>query len=166
MPRLASARLTEDSEQALWLSGGPKALTDEVNGLLEPDADLGHVVVLHGDALVQELPFKVVRAAGGHVEHRRDAQGLQDLPVGGVVAAAQVQKGQDLHGAPLQERQSKHLLDSSPGWGGSESQSQDLLPIRHLTIQGGRRSEGRGQVCSLRQKPIVGVASEKDSTVP
>lgn len=74
-----------------------QAPTNEANGFLEPDADLSHMVVLHWDTLIEKLSFKVVGAAGGHIEHGGDPQGLQNLFVGGVIAAAQVQKGKDLY---------------------------------------------------------------------
>lgn len=81
-----------------------QAPTDEADGFLEPNADFSHVVILHWDTLIEKLSFEVVWAAGGDVEHGSDPQGLQNLPVGGVVAAAQVQKGENLYWPTLQKK--------------------------------------------------------------
>lgn len=43
-------------------------LTDKLNRLIEPGADIGFVVVLDGYALVEEGILKVVRAVGRDVD--------------------------------------------------------------------------------------------------
>lgn len=62
-----------------WGCGPP--LTNEANGLREPGADLHHLIVLHGDALVAQEALKVVGAAGRDVEHGGDAASPQPLQV-------------------------------------------------------------------------------------
>lgn len=48
-------------------------LTNELNRLVEPGADVSLVVVLHRDALVEERILKVVGAVGGDVDESGDA---------------------------------------------------------------------------------------------
>lgn len=81
-----------------------QALTDVLDGLHEPRADVGFVVVLHGDALVLVMPLKVVGAVGGDVQQRRDAQRVEHVPPRSVVGAAKVEEGKDFYGATLLER--------------------------------------------------------------
>lgn len=73
---------------------------DVLNGLHEPGADVGLVVVLHRDALVLVEPFEVVGAVRD-VQQGGDAQGVQHVSAGSMVGAAEVEEGKDLHGTPL-----------------------------------------------------------------
>lgn len=54
-------------------------LTDKLNGLVEPGADVGLVVVLHRDALVEERVLEVVGAVGRDVDESGDAKHVQHV---------------------------------------------------------------------------------------
>lgn len=95
-------------EQQLWRAGGGTCvLTDELDRLVEPRADIGFVVVLDGDALVEEGVLKVVGTVGRHIDKGGDPQHLQHVFSGGMVSAAKVQEWEDLHGTPLNRNENK-----------------------------------------------------------
>lgn len=60
-------------------NGGHKILTDKLNCLVEPGADIGFVVVLDGDAFVEEGALKVVWAVGRDVDQSGDPQHVQHV---------------------------------------------------------------------------------------
>lgn len=62
------------------------------------------MAVLHRDALVLVMSFKVVRAVRGDVQQGCDPQGVQHVSPGCVIGAAEVEEGKDLHGTPLHQR--------------------------------------------------------------
>lgn len=65
-----------------------RTLTDKFDGLVEPGADIGLVVVLHGDAFVLVVVFEVVGAVGRDVYEGRDSQHVQHVFSGGMVGTA------------------------------------------------------------------------------
>lgn len=54
-------------------------LTNKLNRLVEPGTDVGFVVVLHRDALVEKRVLEVVGAVGGDVDESGDAQHVQHV---------------------------------------------------------------------------------------
>lgn len=80
-------------------------LTYELYGLQEPAADVLFMVVLHGDAFVLVCSLKVIGTVRRHIQQRWDPHVVQDLLLGGVESAAQIQEGENLHGAALEEAQ-------------------------------------------------------------
>lgn len=54
-------------------------LTNKLDRHVEPGADVGLVVVLHRDALVEERVLEVVGAVGGDVDESGDAQHVQHV---------------------------------------------------------------------------------------
>lgn len=54
-------------------------LTDKLYRLVEPGADISLVVVLDGDALVEEGVLEVVGAVGGDIDQSGDAQHVQHV---------------------------------------------------------------------------------------
>ena len=77
------------------------ALTDKLYCLVEPGADVGFVVVLDGDALVEVGVLEVVGTVGGDVDESGDPQHVKHVFSGGMVSTAKVQERQDLHWTPL-----------------------------------------------------------------
>lgn len=88
-----------------------KELTDKVDGLVEPGADVGFVIVLHGDALVEVRVLKMIGAVGGDVDESCDSQHVQHVLSGSMVRTSKVQKGQDFHWTTLRRRKQtdRHL---------------------------------------------------------
>lgn len=82
-------------------------LTDEVEGLLEVGADVGHVTVLHWDPLVVKVAPGRPQVPAGHVEQGADVKVAEIVVPGGVVGTAQVEERQDLHWFTLQEEERK-----------------------------------------------------------
>lgn len=79
-------------------------LTDKLDCLVEPGADIGFVVVLDGDALVEEGVLEVVGAVGRDVDKSGDPKHVQHVFSRSVVSTAKVQERQDLHGTALKRR--------------------------------------------------------------
>lgn len=63
-------------------------LTDKFDGLVEPGADVGFVVVLYGNTLVLIVVLKVVGTVGRDVNEGRDSQHVQHVFSGGVIGTA------------------------------------------------------------------------------
>lgn len=80
-------------------------LTDEFDGLLEVGADVGHVIVLHGDPLVVVAVLGRRQLPARHVEQGCDAKVAEIVLPGRVVGTAEVEERQDLHGLTLRKRQ-------------------------------------------------------------
>lgn len=122
-----------------------QALTDVLDCLHEPGADVGFVVVLHGDALVLVVPLEVVGAVGGDVEQRRDAQRVERVPPRGVVGAAKVEEGKDFYGATLLERKTagERGAGHNAGWGRAGRLKQDPIAMREGK-QGAGKPAARG----------------------
>lgn len=79
-----------------------QTLTYELDGLEEPAADVFFVVVLHRDALVLVSALEVVGTVGRHVQQGGDSHAVQDLLLGSVKGAAEVEERQDLDWATLE----------------------------------------------------------------
>jgi len=104
-------------------SSSAQALTNVLDCLHEPGADVRFVVILYGDALVLVVPLEMVGAVRGDVQQGCDAQSVKHVPPGSVVGAAKVEKGKDFHGATLLQRKTTHM-GGSPG----DSSGQDAHP--------------------------------------
>lgn len=78
-----------------------KILTDKLDRLVEPGADVSFVIVLHRDALVDVRVLKMIGAVGRDVDESGDAQHVQHVLSGSMVGASKVQKGQDFHWTTL-----------------------------------------------------------------
>lgn len=78
-----------------------RELTDELDRLVEPGADVGFVVVLHWDALVEVRALKMVGAVGGDIDESGDPQHVKHILPGSMVRTPKVQKGQDFNGTTL-----------------------------------------------------------------
>lgn len=78
-----------------------RELTDKLDRLVEPGADVGFVIVLHGDALVEIRVFKMIGAVGRDIDESGDPQHVQHVLSGSMVRASKVQKGQDFHWTTL-----------------------------------------------------------------
>lgn len=89
------------------------APTDEVDGFLEVRADVSRVAVLHRDPLVAVLVLEGLGAFPGDVEQGRDVQVGEKLALGGVVGTTKVEKRQDFHRAALEEKEQRHMSDTS-----------------------------------------------------
>lgn len=83
------------------------ALTYKLDRLVEPGADVSFVVVLDGDALVEEGVLEVVGAIGRDVDQGSDPQHVEHVFPRSMVSAAKVQERQDLHRTPLGKEKKK-----------------------------------------------------------
>ena len=79
-------------------------LTDKLDCLVEPGADIGFVVVLDRDALVDEGVLKVVRTVGRDVDESGDPQHVKHVFSRSMVSTAKVQERQDLNWTTLYRR--------------------------------------------------------------
>lgn len=78
-----------------------RELTDKLDRLVEPGADVGFVIVLHRDALVEVRVLKMIGAVGRYIDESGDAQHVQHVLSGSMVRASKVQKRQDFHWTTL-----------------------------------------------------------------
>lgn len=78
-----------------------RELTDKLDRLVEPGADVGFVIVLHGDAFVEVRVLKMIGAVGRDIDESGDAQHVQHVLSGSMVRASKVQKRQDFHWTTL-----------------------------------------------------------------
>lgn len=76
-------------------------LTNKLDCLVEPGADIGFVVVLDRDALVEVGVLKVVWTVGRDVDESGDPQHVKHVFSRSMVSAAKVQERQDLHWTAL-----------------------------------------------------------------
>lgn len=88
-----------------------RELTDKLNRLVEPGADVGFVVVLHRDALVEVRVLKMVGAVGGDIDESGDPQHVQHVFSGSMVRTSKVEERQDFNRTTLREgkKNNKHL---------------------------------------------------------
>lgn len=84
-----------------WSRRFGENLTNEGDGCGEAGPDVSGQAVLHGELQVLKLPLEEIGACWGHVENSCDARCTEGLSAGGVEGTAQIQEGQQLHGAIL-----------------------------------------------------------------
>lgn len=90
-----------------------RELTDKLDCLVEPGADVGFVIVLHGDALVEVRVLKMIGAVGRDVDESGDPHHVQHVLSGSMVRASKVQKGQDFHWTTLRGEKKQQQTDLS-----------------------------------------------------
>lgn len=78
-----------------------RELTDKLDRLIEPGADVGFVVVLHWDALVEVRVLKMVGAVGRDIDESGDPQHVKHILPGSMVRTSEVQKWQDFNWTTL-----------------------------------------------------------------
>lgn len=120
-------------------STAAQALTDVLNCLHEPGADVSFVVILHRDTLVLVVPLEMVGAVWGDVQQGCDTQCIKHVPPGSMVGAAKVEEGKDFHRATLLEKEKNQLIwrgvtraqqwaGHISRWLGGTEQCRDLPP--------------------------------------